>query len=182
MRLAAWFYDGWHPLVETAAVGIAVYVSLVALLRVSGKRTLSKMNAFDFVVTVALGAILASTITSSSVSYSRGMVAFGVLVGLQFAVTFLSVRSEMVADLVKGRPALLYYKGRYYRDAMRRERVPESEILGAIRASGQGAPREVAAVLIETNGELTVMKDVDDDQIATLRPARGADRIDGDAA
>ena len=140
MAPRAWFFDGWRPLFETALVGVAVYVSLVALLRVSGKRTLSKMNAFDFVVTVALGAILASTMLSSSVSYSRGMTAFVVLVGLQYTVTWLSVRSGTVADLVKGRPTLLYYKGQYYRDAMRRERVPESELLDAIRASGQGAP------------------------------------------
>ena len=140
MAPGAWFFDGWRPLIETALVGVAVYVSLVALLRVSGKRTLSKMNAFDFVVTVALGAILASTMLSSSVSYSRGMTAFVVLVGLQYTVTWLSVRSGTVADLVKGRPTLLYYKGQYYRDAMRRERVPESELLDAIRASGQGAP------------------------------------------
>ena len=190
MDVSAWFFDGWQPLFKTALVGIAIYVSLVVLLRVSGKRTLSKMNAFDFVITVALGSILAATLTGSSMTYARGMTAFALLVGLQYLVTWLAVRSDSFADLIKGDPTILYYKGRYFREAMLRERVPEGEILNAIRQSGQGAPAEIAAVLLESNGELIVMNEVADDQTVTLQEAqnwpevqrRGGERDVPDAA
>ena len=66
------FFDSWASLGRTAVVGILAYVALVLLLRVSGKRTLSSMNAFDLVVTVALGSTLASVFLSSSVPLARG--------------------------------------------------------------------------------------------------------------
>ena len=81
------FFDSWGGLVRVALVGVLAYSALVLLLRVSGKRTLSKMNAFDLIVTVALGSTLASIITSKDVALAEGMVAFVVLIGLQFVLT-----------------------------------------------------------------------------------------------
>ncbi|MDP9439064.1 MAG: DUF421 domain-containing protein, partial [Actinomycetota bacterium] len=58
-------FDSWVGLFRVAAVGTAAYFALVLLLRISGKRTLSKINAFDLVVTVALGSTLATVLLSS---------------------------------------------------------------------------------------------------------------------
>ena len=73
------FFDGWSVLFRTAVVGVLAYVCLIFFLRISGKRTLSKMNAFDFVVTVALGSTLATILRDqtqrggrSFQSYRRG--------------------------------------------------------------------------------------------------------------
>ena len=171
MDVSSWFFDSGATLLKTVAVGLSCYVSLIALLRVSGKRTLSKMNMFDWVVTVAMGSVMASALVSDGVSYAQAMTAFATLIGAQFVVTWLSVRSRAFQDLVKADPTLLYYKGRYFEDAMRRERVPRSEILSAIRQNGQGAPAEIAAVLLESSGELIVMNEVEDDQTETLAEA-----------
>ena len=171
MDVSSWFFGSWSSVLQTALVGLATYVTLIAMLRVSGKRTLSKMNMFDWVVTVAMGSVMASTLVSGTVSYAQGIAAFATLIAAQYAVTWLSVRSSSFAGLVKASPTILYYKGRFYEDAMRRERVPRGEILGAIRQSGQGAPAEIAAVVLESNGELIVMNEVEDDQTATLREA-----------
>ncbi len=62
------FFDGFDVIFRTLLIGIMTYLSLIVILRVSGKRTLSKMNAFDLIVTVALGSILASIITSKDIS------------------------------------------------------------------------------------------------------------------
>ena len=88
---ARMFFDSYHDLVRVAVVGASAYFALVILLRATGKRTLSKMNAFDLVVTVALGSILAATILDDSVSLSEGLLAFVVLCLLQLAVTYVSV-------------------------------------------------------------------------------------------
>jgi uncharacterized membrane protein YcaP (DUF421 family) len=151
-------FDGWAPLVRTLVVGVLSYASLVVLLRVSGKRTLSKMNAFDFVVTVALGSTLASVLTSSDMALARGLVAFALLIGLQLAITWGSVRSRWIDGLVKSEPSLLLSRGELLRAAMRRERVTEDEVRAAARASGIDALEQVDAVILETDGSFSVVR------------------------
>lgn len=101
------FFNEWIALACVAIVGLASYVSLVILLRLSGKRTLSQMNAFDFVVTVALGSTLASVLLSKDVPLVEGLTVFGLLLLVQFVIEVLqAVRSrgflslERVAEVV----------------------------------------------------------------------------------
>ncbi|WP_047864368.1 DUF421 domain-containing protein [Rubrobacter aplysinae] len=150
-------FDGWLSLLRTAIVGILAYAALVLFLRVSGKRTLSKMNAFDLIVTVALGSTLATVLLSSSVSLATGLLAFALLIGLQYAVTWLSVRSPAVHGVVKGEPAMLVHKGSLLRDAMRRERVTEGEILAALRSEGVPDLAQVEALVLETDSSFSVL-------------------------
>src|SRR5688572_1841084 len=111
------FFGGWTPIWRVLAVGVLAYLALVLLLRFSGKRTLSKMNAFDLVVTVALGSTLAIVLLSREIALAEGLAAFALLVGLQFVITWLSVRSSAVESLVKSEPALLLYRGQFLREA-----------------------------------------------------------------
>ena len=106
------FFDGWFDLLRILVVGVLAYAGLILILRVTGKRTLAKMNAFDFVVTVALGSTLASAVLSSDVSLSEALLAFATLCGLQFVIAFTSVRSSRVRSLVKSEPALLAWRAR----------------------------------------------------------------------
>jgi len=151
------FFDGWLPLIRTVVVGVLAYAALVLFLRVSGKRTLSKMNAFDLIVTVALGSTLATVLLSSSVSLATGALAFGLLIGLQYTVTWLSVRSPAVRGFVKGEPAMLVHRGSLLKDAMRRERVTEDEILAALRSEGVPDLAHVEALVLETDSSFSVL-------------------------
>ena len=128
-------FDGWAGLVRVAVVGTAAYVALVLLLRISGKRTLSKMNAFDLVVTVALGSTLATILLSTSVALAEGLLALALLIFLQFAVTWISVRSATFRGFIKNEPKLLFYDGGFLQEAMRAERMTEGR-----RGRGVGAP------------------------------------------
>ncbi len=123
-----------------------VYVGLIVCLRVTGKRTLSKWNAFDFVVTIALGSTLASAFLSKSVALTEGILAVAVLVGLQFIITWLSVRFSSIRHLVKGEPTLLLDHGKFLRSALLSQRVTESEVRAAVRAAGIAALEDVSAV------------------------------------
>ncbi len=151
------FFNGFQPLLRIAIIGVAAYVLLVLLLRLTGKRTLSKMNAFDFVVTVALGSTLATIILSKDVVLAEGLLALGVLVGMQYVVAWLSARFEWVDQLVKATPALLAYRGRLLHDALRRERVSEDEVISAIRSAGMNSLEEAEAVVLETSGDFSVL-------------------------
>ena len=156
------FFDNWMGLVRVLAVGPLAYLALVALLRVSGNRTLSKMNAFDLIVTVALGSTLATILLSEQVALAEGLLGFAVLIGLQFAITWLSTRSRTVSRLIKAEPALLVHRGEMLRGAMRRQRVIEAEILQAARETGLASLDEVEAMVLETDGTFSVVKKTSD--------------------
>lgn len=152
------FFSSWMSIVRTLVVGALAYTGLVALLRISGNRTLSKMNAFDLIVTVALGSTLATVLLTKSVALVDGLLAFALLIGLQFVVTWLSVRSSTISHLVKSEPVMLAYHGEMMHDAMRRARVVDVEVLAAVREAGLGALDETDAIVLETDGTLSVIK------------------------
>jgi len=153
------FFGTWAALGRVLAIGPLAYVALVLLLRISGKRTLTKLNAFDLVVTVALGSTLATILLSKSVSLAEGVLALALLIALQFVITWSSVRSERVQQFVKAEPTLLLHRGRFLDSAMRAQRVTRADLLAVLRASGETEPSAVAAVVLETDGSFSVLSD-----------------------
>lgn len=151
-------FESWTGLLRTAGVGVCAYAALIVLLRVSRKRTLSKMNAFDLIVTVALGSTLATILLSPDTPLAQGVTALAVLIFLQFAITWLSVRFKAVDRFVKAEPRLLWHRGEFLQGAMKAERITEGEILQAMRSAGLGSPEEAEAVVLETDGSLSVMQ------------------------
>lgn len=158
--LDVWF-DSWADLGRVLVVGPLAYAVLVVVLRISGARTLSKLNAFDLVVTVALGSTLATILLNASVSLAEGALALVLLVLLQFAVSRSSVRWRGVEALVKSKPVLLYYNG-FLPDPMRGARVTEDEVRQAVRGTGRGSMDDVAAVVLESDGTLSVLSSAAD--------------------
>ncbi|MFA7037098.1 MAG: YetF domain-containing protein, partial [Methanosarcina sp.] len=138
-------------------LGIAGYIALIFFLRVSGKRTLSKLNAFDFVITVALGSTFGSFILSKDISLSEGLTGLAVLIWLQHMISWLTVRSDFIKGVVRGEPTLVYYNGEYLKDAMKRSRVVESEIEQSVRNEGHANLEDVGAVILETDGSFSII-------------------------
>jgi uncharacterized membrane protein YcaP (DUF421 family) len=152
------FFQSWAVPARVVIVGALAYAALVVWLRASGKRTLSKWNAFDFVVTIALGSTLATVLLSKEVALAEGALAFALLVSLQFLITWLAVRSRAVRRLAKGEPTMLLERGRFIQAALRAERVTESEIRAAVRSAGIASLEEVEAVVLETDGSFSVLR------------------------
>ncbi|CAN5622532.1 DUF421 domain-containing protein [soil metagenome] len=163
------FFDSWSGLLRIPLAAVLSYFWLLIFLRISGNRTLSKMNAFDFVVTVALGSTLATVIISKEVPLAEGALALALLVGLQYLITWLSVRWKSFEDLVKSSPRLLFRRGEFLHEAMKIARVTEGEVRTAIRSKGNTPLREVAAVVLETDGSLSVLTEIAADDPPTLR-------------
>ncbi|MBD0330637.1 MAG: DUF421 domain-containing protein [Thermoleophilia bacterium] len=151
------FFDGWSDLGRVAVTAVLAYAGLVVLVRLSGKRALSQLNAFDWIVTVAYGSTLATTILSPDVTLAAGLTALATLSALQYAVTSVASRSKRAARLVKNEPALVVHRGAILRDALRRERLSEEDVLQALRSHGVGSLDEVDSVIIETDGSLAVV-------------------------
>ena len=152
------FFDGWPDVGRTLLIGPLAYAALVLALRISGKRTLAKMNAFDLVVTVALGSTLATILLNKDVALAEGAVALGVLVGLQYLVTWLSVRIAWFGHAVRSEPTLLLHHGELLRDAMKAQRITEDEMHAAIRQAGLTDAQHAAFVVLESDGTFSVIE------------------------
>jgi uncharacterized membrane protein YcaP (DUF421 family) len=151
------YFDSWSGLVRVLLVGVPGYVLLVVVLRLSGKRTLSKMNAFDLIVTVALGSTLATVLLTADVALAEGALAFALLAGAQFLVAWLAVRFRVFRRTVRSGPTLLMWQGRFRDNTLREQRVSRPEVLQAIRSQGIGGLDQVVAVVMEANGKLSVI-------------------------
>lgn len=172
-------FNGWSSLYQTLVVGVLGYLAIIVLLQISGKRTLAKWNAFDFVVTIAFGSILAAMLLDNSTSLIQGLFGFGLLVTLQMAVSWLSVHSSKIQNLVKAEPALLLYQGEFQHSVLRRERVTQREVLASIRSSGIAAVEKVEAVVLETDGTFSVIPMSDRNSASALADVKGYPRDGG---
>lgn len=158
------------------------YAAVILFLRVAGKRMLSKMSAFDLVVTVALGSTLATILLSKDVSLAEGLVALALLLGLQYVVAWCNARSRLARRIFKSEPSLLYFGGQFLRDAMRAENVPEESIRSGMRNQGFGSVDEVHAVVLEADGSLSIVRRPTPGQEPTLTGLRNATSLGADGA
>jgi uncharacterized membrane protein YcaP (DUF421 family) len=149
--------DSIDPLVRIAITVPVAYAVIILFIRISGKRSTSQMNNFDWIVTVALGSILGSTVVLKDVTLAEGLLATGLLLALQFVLTTAVRRSDRVASAIKATPTLLLHNGSFIEEAMSRERISEREILAALREKGVTDTEAVAWVVLENDASFSVL-------------------------
>jgi uncharacterized membrane protein YcaP (DUF421 family) len=152
------FFKNWADIGRTALLALVTYTGFIVLLRGSGKRTLAKMNVFDFVFVVALGSILGETILTHGATALKGLTACASLILFQVVLSWVTTRSECMEKVINGEPTLLFYQGRYLEAVMKRERVTYEEIRAAIRAHELTSADEIDAVVLETDGTFSVVR------------------------
>lgn len=151
-------FENWDSIFRTLIIGVLAYPALILMLRISGKRTLSQMREFDFIVTVALGSTLATVLLSKDVTLSSGIAALALLIFLQYILAATSVRSKRFSNLISSEPTLVFFKGEFLHDALKKERVTEAEVRSVLRSQQVAALAEVDAVVMESNGQFSVVK------------------------
>ncbi|HEY8831957.1 MAG TPA: YetF domain-containing protein [Gemmatimonadaceae bacterium] len=151
-----YFFESWYNVIRTVTLSIIGFAALMILLRGSGKRTLSKLNAFDFVFVVAVGSVFASTIISKDITLVEGVASMTTLIVIQVTLAELAMRFPMVERIINGKPTLLLSHGQFIPRALKKERVTEEEVRGAIRAKGVNRVEDVDAVILENDGSLSV--------------------------
>ncbi len=162
------FFKDWQTLYHIAICSVISYLALFLFIRISGKRTLAKLNAFDFVVAVTLGSTLSSMILMK-VTVSEGCLALIIIIALQYLLAFLAKRSKTMENAINSTPTLLFYNGHYIKDTMKKELITKEEILAEIRRYRIERIEDVRAVVMELNGELTVIKkSIHDSQLTSL--------------
>lgn len=152
------FFDGWDPLLRTILIAAFAYPGMLLMVRLSGHRSLAQLNAFDLIVTVALGSTLASVITTRDVALAQGLLAFAILILMQLGLSRFAARHRRFEGLVNGEPVLLALRGELLDAALDRTRITGEEVKAATRSEGLAGLGEVEAVVLETNGKLSVVR------------------------
>lgn len=162
-------FDGWDQLLRMVLVGSGAYAILLFVLRLTGHRALSRLNAFDVTISVAIGSLLANILITDDVSLAEGALAICLLVALQLAVAWLGMRGQSLHKLLKGKPILLLHKGKLLQESIRKQGLTEAGILFAARTRGISDLEKIEAIVLETDGSLSVLEG---DEKATLSALR----------
>jgi len=166
-------FNSWDALLNTLIFGTLGYIGIILILRISGKRTLSKWNSFDFIITIALGSMLANLMLSTDTSLAQGILGIGMLVFFQFIITWVSVRSKIFQQWIKSEPTLLLFQGELQQNALRHQRVTQGEVLAALRAEGIAGIEDVEAVILETDGSFSVIEKIKRSSASALVDVKG---------
>lgn len=150
-------FDNWNKLFRIFMMALLVYPFLIILLRTSGKRSLTKVNIFDFIITVAYGASFASILLTNTVTFADGALLLFMLTALQFILSKLEVHFDFFAKLVKSKPVFLYVDGQIKEAAVKKNRLKEQDLKGAIRKEGLFSYNQVEAIVLEGDGTLAVI-------------------------
>ena len=150
-------FHGWASALRIVIVALATYVIAVGALRIVGQRALAKMSAYDAIVTVAIGSLVAAIPLAGTVSIVDGATAILTYLLLQELTRWMQARFRPAHHLVRSRPDLFVWDGRLLDDRLHDERVSADEVRAAIRRAGFVSLEQVQAVVLENDGEWSVM-------------------------
>ena len=151
----AWLFTPWESVGWIILSGLVMVLVVVAIVRITGLRSFSKMSSFDFAVTVAVGSILGSVVASGS-PIAQGALAIAALLAVQWAISQFRRRS-FGSKLVDNRPLLLVRDGAFIEEALTKARVTRSDVYAKLRQSNVHRMDEVLAVVLETTGDISVI-------------------------
>ncbi|MFL6716701.1 MAG: YetF domain-containing protein [Burkholderiaceae bacterium] len=152
------FFDDMHGLLRVIVAGTLACASCILAMRRGGGRALPKLNASDLVITVAFSSALPFIVISSDIALAEGLLATALLALLQFIISWLPVRCGAVNPVIRTAPAPLLRDGRRIDGDMRRVRLTIDEIRTAVRRQRMGGLDQVAAVIPETDGSLSIIR------------------------
>lgn len=145
---------------------LIVYFVLLAMIRVSGKRTMGQFTAFDMLLVVLLGNAVQNALLGPDTSVGGGLLLAATLIALNWMVGFLSARSAQVEALVEGSPVLLGRDGQVYRQVLRRELISKEDFDKSMRDQGLDDIGDIHIAVLETNGHITIIARKDAPSVA----------------
>ena len=151
------FFDSFEKLGRIALTTVMVYVLIVFTTKVSGKRSTSQLNNFDWIVTVMIGSLGASTILLKNIPLIEGISSILILYVLQYLVTKYASISPQFSNVILSEPRIVFYQGQFLPEAMQAERLTRQELECAMRADGVNSFDEIEAIVFESDAKLTVI-------------------------
>lgn len=152
-------------LARSAALTTVALLWVVVLVRIVGLRSFSKMTAFDFVTTIAIGSLLAgASMATSWTAFFQAALAMLFLLIVQWVLALVRLKSERMRDAIANTPVLLMENGRFCEEALRHTRVAREDVLAKIRGANALSLEAVRAVILENTGDISVLHGDDVDE------------------
>jgi uncharacterized membrane protein YcaP (DUF421 family) len=151
------------PTAEKAIRTVAVYVGILILLRLAGKRDLAQLNTFDFVVLLLLSNVVQNAIIGDDNSLAGGLLGAAILVGGNSVIVRVVRNSEFLVRLFEGTPTILVRDGEFDHAAIKRLGLREQDVLQAIRHQGANDEEEVREAVLEPGGSIVVVLKADEE-------------------
>lgn len=145
----------WWEFIARSAI---VYLFLIVLLRLTGKRQIGQLAPFDLVLLLVLSNAVQNSMTGGDNSVAGGLICAVTLVAANWVVGFATYRNKRIEAFIEGRPQVLIHDGHLYRDIMAREKLTQHELDAALRAAGCATISEVHFAVIENNGQISVRR------------------------
>jgi uncharacterized membrane protein YcaP (DUF421 family) len=144
------------PWWEFIVRALIVYVFLIGLLRLTGRRQVGQLAPFDLVLLLVLSNAVQNAMNGGDNSVLGGILSALTLVGANWTLSYLTFRSKRLARAIEGRPQVLVHNGHVYRDVMDREKLTQSELDAALRLAGCASIEDVHFAVLENNGQISV--------------------------
>jgi uncharacterized membrane protein YcaP (DUF421 family) len=145
------------PAPEKVVRSLLVFTFLVFALRIAGKRELAQLNVMDFAVLLLVSNTLQNAMIGADNSLLGGIIGATTLFAANYGFVRLTYRSRRAQRLFEGTPRLLLADGVPDRAALRKEAITESELLSIAHERGFRTFEDVARIVLETDGHLTVV-------------------------
>ena len=146
------------PWWELVARGAAIYVTVLALLRLGGKRQVGELTPFDLVLLLLISEAASPALTATADSWLASTIVIGTMLMLNMAIGYVSLRWRRIEGIVEGRPQFLVRHGKVDYRMLRRESISHRELLSALREAECFSPRDAEYAVLEASGRITVKK------------------------
>ena len=144
------------PLFNLLIRALVVYLSVLLLLRIAGKRQMGQMEATEFVALLLISNAVQNAMNGGDNSLAAGVFLAAVLIITSAVITFLTFKSKMIRSVFEGTPRLLIHKGKVLTKNISREFISESELHTLLRKQGFHHPAEVEIAILEADGTLSI--------------------------
>ena len=144
------------PWWELIVRSLIVYVFLIILLRVTGKRQVGQLAPFDLVLLLVLSNAVQNSMNGGDNSVLGGLISATTLIALNFGLGYLTFRNKRLELLIEGQPEVLIHNGKLFEKVMARAQLTHHELNAALRQAGCLSVAEVHCAILENNGSITV--------------------------
>lgn len=167
--IKSFLYSDINGIIVIVIMSIILYFFMIFLFRISGKRAMSEINSFDFLFTIIIGSLAATTILSKDIEFTEGAAAITTLIVMQFIFSKLDVKYKFISNVVLLEPTLVYFNGKYLEENLKKTRLSKENIRQKVRRRTGTVIDNVSAVIIESNGEISVITDVSEQELKNLK-------------
>ena len=145
----------WWELILRSAV---VYLFLIAILRITGKRQVGQLAPFDLVLLLVLSNAVQNSMNGGDNSLFGGLISAATLIALNYGVALATFKSRRLEAVIEGRPQVLIHDGKLFEDVMAKAKLTHHELHGALRQGGCASVEEVKSAILENNGAISVIQ------------------------